>query len=286
MHLNRRDFLAASAATLGASILPAADPAPIPFKLGLVTYNVGAAWDLTTLLRVLSATGIAPVEFRTTHKHGVEVKLTKLERKDVAKKCKDAGVEIWGCGTTCEFHSPDPATVAKHIETCKQFAELVADLGGKGVKVRPNGLPANVAVEKTLAQIGQSLLPCGKAAADLGVEIWVEVHGPGTAHPPHVKTMMEACGHKSVGITWNSNKDDLKAGSVAEYFKLLRPWLLSCHINDLASGYPYKELFKLLRDTGYNRTTLIEYGKTFADEKEGTEFLKTYKKQWTELARG
>jgi hypothetical protein len=65
----------------------------------------------------------------------------------------------------------------------------------------------------------------------------------------------------------------------------LRPWIFSCHINDLASGYPYKELFRLFRETGYNRVTLCEYGKTFADPEQGTEFLTGYKKQWTELAK-
>ncbi len=84
----------------------------------------------------------------------------------------------------------------KNIETCKQFVELVADIGGKGVKVRPNGLPKDVPVEKTLEQIGKSLIECGKAAADAGIEIWVEVHGPGTQIPANSKTIMEHCGHK------------------------------------------------------------------------------------------
>jgi len=286
----RRDFLALSAATALGGVLPrplaAADPTPaIPFSLGLVTYNVGAAWDLPTLLKVLARTGISPVEFRTTHKHGVERTLTKEQRKDVAKQCKDAGIAIWGCGTECEFHSPDPAVVARQIETCKEFVGLVADLGGKGVKVRPNALPPNVPAEKTLEQIGKSLVPCGQAAADAGVEIWVEVHGRETAKPANMKTIMDHCGHKSVGITWNSNAEDVKDGSVAESFKLLRPWLLSCHINNLASNYPYRELFKLLRETGYNRTTLIEFHRVYADPDQGADFLAIYKRLWTELAR-
>ena len=45
------------------------------------------------------------------------------------------------------------------------FVQLVADIGGKGVKVRPNGLPAEVPVPRTLAQIGGALAACGNAAA-------------------------------------------------------------------------------------------------------------------------
>ena len=221
---------------------------------------------------------------RTTHKHGVEPTLTKEERKEVRKRFADAGVEIWGCGSTCEFHSPVEAEVKKQIETCKRFVELAADIGGKGVKVRPNGLPRGVAVEKTLEQIGKALIPCGKAAADAGVEIWVEVHGKGTQDPPNMKTIMEVHAtttRRSYAVTWNSNPTDIKNGSVAEYFKLLSPWIRSCHINDLykdaAGTYPYRELFGLMRGIGYDRVTMIEIGRSWPDSDAATEMLKYYK---------
>ena len=256
----------------------------------MVTYNVAAAWDVPTILKMCKATGVAAVELRTTHKHGVEPSLSKDQRQDVKKQFNDAGIVIWGSGTVCEFHSPDPAVVKKNIETCKEFVQLVADLGGKGVKVRPNGLPKDVPVEKTLEQIGKALIECGKAAADANVEIWVEVHGPGSAHPPNIKTMMEHCGHPKVGLTWNSNATDIKDKSVAEYFKLLQPWVRSCHINELykdSTGvYPYRELFRLMRENGYDRVTLCEVGKSPPDAASGEEMMRYYKALWTELARG
>src|SRR5262245_47519399 len=229
------------------------------FRLGIVTYNIAAQWDLPTILRVCKNVGLSPVELRTTHKHGVEPTLTKEQRKEVRQRFADAGIECWGCGSVCEFHSPDPAVVRKNIETCKEFVQLAADIGGRGVKVRPNGLPKEVPVEKTLEQIGKALIECGKAASDAGVEIWVEVHGPGTSEPRHIKTIMEHCGHPKVGLTWNSNPTDIKDGSVAEAFQLLRPWVRSCHINELyreaARSYPYREMFRLLRESDYDRVS-------------------------------
>jgi sugar phosphate isomerase/epimerase len=287
MATTRREAIRAGLLTAGAIAAGARSRAAGRFRLGLVTYNVAKDWDVPTILRVCKDVGIAAVELRTTHKHGVEPGLTKDLRADVRKRFADAGVVIWGCGTVCEFHSPDPAVVKKHIATCKQFVGLVHDLGGKGVKVRPNGLPKGVPEEKTLEQIGKSLIPCGQAAADAGVEIWVEVHGAGTAHPPRMKAIMEHCGHPKVGVTWNSNATDVKDGSVAEYFALLRPWIFSCHINDLGNkAYPYRELFRLLRETGYDRYTLCEVGKTPPDAAAGEKFLREYKQQWTELTRG
>lgn len=297
----RREFAVAAvganalAATLGASALaaekvrPAGPGSAPPFQLGTVTYNIAAKWDLATLLTVCKKTGIAAVEARTTHKHGIEPSLSDDDRRDIKKQFADAGVVFWGSGSTCEFHATDPAVVAKQIETCKEFIKLVADLGGRGVKVRPNALPKGVPVEKTLEQIGKSLIPCGQAAADAGVEIWVEVHGPGTQNPPHMKTIMEQCGHPAVGICWNSNATDLVNGSVAESFAMLKPWLKSCHINDLANDaagrYPYRELFSLLRAANYNRYTMIELGYTPPDVGSGEQILRLYKALWLELTR-
>jgi sugar phosphate isomerase/epimerase len=293
MTATRRQFLAASAA-LGATSSTQADTPkfetkPLHFKLGMVTYNVAAQWDLPTILKVCKSVGIAAVECRTTHKHGVEPTLGADQRAEVKKRFADSGVVFWGCGSVCEFHSPDPDVVKKNIETCKQFIELVHDIGGTGVKVRPNGLPKGVPIEKTLVQIGKALIECGKAAESYGVEIWVEVHGAGTQEPANIKSIMDHCGHKSVGLTWNSNATDIRDGSVKAAFDLLKPWIKSCHINEIykdSTGvYPYRELFRLLREMGYDRYTMIEVGKTPPDVASGEEMLRYYKALWTELAK-
>ncbi len=289
--LSRRSFLAASAIAATGSLRPplAFAEEVAKFKLGIVTYNVPKDWDLPTLLKVCKEVGIAAIECRTTHKHGVEPSLTADQRKDVKKQFADSGVVFWGCGSVCEFHSDKPEIVKKNIEDCKAFVKLVHDLGGKGVKVRPNGVPKGADEQKTFEQIGKALQECGKAAADAGVEICVEVHGAITAIPKNMKTIMEACGHKSVGVTWNSNATDVENKSVAASFDMLKPWIRSCHINDLendANGkYPYRELFKLLRGIGYDRYTMCEVGKSYNVE-EGTAFLKNYKALWDKLVKG
>lgn len=284
--VNRRHFLgqtgALALATLGAGPLFAA-PAPRKFKLGLVTYNVASTWDLPTLLENCRQAGIEGVEFRTTHKHGVEPSLTAGQRKDVKKKCADAGVVIWGLGSVCEFHAVDQAVVQKNIDTCAEFVKLAADIGAKGVKVRPNGLPKEVPVEKTLAQIGAALDRCGKIGADHGVEIWMEVHGAGTSDPQNARTILDHCPNPNVGANWNSNAGDVKDGSVKWSFDLLKERIRTCHITDLDSKYPYDELFALFRESGYDRFTLCEFGKSISAA-EGVDFLKKYRTRWLELA--
>lgn len=284
MHsMTRRTFLAA----VCAAPLAAARAAGPKFRLGLVTYNVARDWDLPTLLRVCKAAGIAAVECRTTHKHGVEPALGRDERRGIRKQFEDAGVVCWGCGSVCEFHSDDPAEVQRQIETCKQFLQLVADLGGRGVKVRPNGLVPGKTAGESCRQIGEALVPCGKAAADLGLEVWVEVHGKATQEPANMKAIMDACGHPAVGVCWNSNATDVANGSIAAAFDLLKPHLMSCHINDLANDaagrYPYRELFAKLSESGYDRYTLCEVGTPVKPE-DGEAWLKDYAAIWRSLA--
>jgi hypothetical protein len=155
------------------------------------------------------------------------------------------------------------------------------------VKVRPNGFPPSSDHARVLEQIGHALNECGNIARDLGVEIWLEVHGPETEQPANIHRIMEVSNHPSVGICWNSNDTDVISGSVHQSFDLLKPWLKSCHINELwrtaapwsgnapasdaqsaarvAAGfpewrklYPWRELFTLFRRAGYNRYTFAE----------------------------
>lgn len=287
--LTRRQVLAASTAFAIPKLSNARANLAAKFGLGIVTYNLAAKWDLPTLLKVCRDTKIAAIEFRTTHAHGVEPSLNADQRSEVRKKCADAGIVIWGCGTTCEFHAPDAAVVKKNIEECRRFVQLVADLKGRGVKVRPNNLPKDIPPEKTIEQIAKALVECGRAASDAGVEIWVEVHGAGTQIPSNMKAIMEQCGHSAVGVTWNSNATDVVNGSVAKSFDLLKPWIKSCHINELYKDaekrYPYRELFALLKSIGYDRYTLIEVGKTPPDVESGLELLRYYRALWHELTQ-
>lgn len=297
--INRRELLGWSTAVaaggvVGAGQAPAAEVAPVrrhaprKMKLGMVTYNLAKDWDLQTILERCPDVGIEAVEFRTTHRHGVEPSLSAVERKDVRKRCEDAGVLIWGLGTACDFHARDPAVVESNIQETLRFVDLAADLGARGVKVRPNAFPEGVSQEKTLDQIGRSLRRCGEAAAGAGVEIWCEMHGRGTAHPPHMRTMVDIADLPNVGVIWNSNKGvDEKDGSVREHFKLLQDKILGLHINELINGYPYRELFALLNEAGYDRYAMIEAQSLKSEHVEDTvRFMKFYKALWEEWSRG
>ncbi len=250
-------------------------------QLGLVTYNLAREWDIPTIIKNCEAAGFEGVELRTTHKHGVEPTLTKEEREKVKQTFRASKVQLLSLGSTCEYHSANPAEVERNIEETGRFVVLAHDVGAVGVKVRPNGFPPGVPEAVTLKQIGAALARCGEFAKGYGVEIWLEVHGRGTQIPSNIRTIMDHSKHSSVGVCWNSNPTDVVNGSVKQNFELLRPFLKSCHINELWSNYPWRELFSLMNATGYDRFTLAE----IPESKEPERLMRYYRALWRELSR-
>ncbi len=250
------------------------------FRLGMVTYNLGKDWDIPTIIKNCEQTGFEAVELRTSHKHGVEPSLTKDQRLEVHNRFTDTSVRLLSLGSTCEFHSPDAAIVRKNIDETRRFVELAHDIGALGVKVRPNGIPKDVPEEKTLEQIGKALRECGEHAMGYGVEIWVEVHGRDSCIPGRMRRMMEVADHPMVGICWNSNPEDVENRSVQRGFDLLKFWLRNAHINELWNReYPWKELFNLMKQTGYNRYTLAE----IPESSDPVRLMHYYRALWLEL---
>ena len=228
-------------------------------KLGLVTYNMAKDWDVPTIIENCAATGFEGVELRTTHSHNVEVTLAAAERQEVRKRFEDSPVELAGLGSAFDYHSTDAEEVRQNIEGTKEYAQLAADVGAPGVKVRPNGLPEGVSTDKTLTQIGLSLRECGEFAQNLGVQIRLEVHGRETSHVPHIRTIMEIADHDNVFVCWNSNLGEVEDGSVEHNFNIVKKWIRLVHINELhRREYPWRELFTLLQESGYEGYTLAE----------------------------
>jgi sugar phosphate isomerase/epimerase len=249
-------------------------------QLGLVTYMWGAEWDLPTVIKNCQLTGFKGVELRTSHKHGVEIALSPDQRREVAKRFGDSGVELVGLGTACEFHSPDKAVVKKNIEETKEFIKLCHDCGGTGVKVRPNGLPKEVPVAQTLEQIGRSLDEVAAFGEGYGVAIRLEVHGRGTDELPNIKTIMDNAKHRGATVCWNCNNTDLAGKGLEANFKLVQDRLGTIHIHDLISSYPWQQLFDLLKGAKFQGWTLLEEGDKTADP---IRAMKYYRLLWERM---
>ena len=276
--MKRRDFLSTLAAfpalegLAGARTQRPAPPAKGGLKLGTVTYNIAKDWDVPAIIKHLTEVGMEAVELRTTHRHGVEISLSPAQRAEVKKRFEDSPVKIGGLGTTCEYHSPDPAVVRKNVEETKEWVTLAKDLGSPGVKVRPNGMPKDVPEEKTLEQIGKALRECGVAAQEAGVRIQLEVHGSETSRLPRIRKILDYGGnHPGVQVCWNSNPTDLMDGGFESNFKLVKDQIGQVHMRDLfVEEYPWRALFTNLKAMNFQ-------GYCFAEIPESTDPVRVLK---------
>jgi sugar phosphate isomerase/epimerase len=228
-------------------------------RLGLVTYNLAKDWDVPTIIKNCEATQFEGVELRTTHAHRVEVELTPAQRAEVKKRFADSKVELFSLGSAFDYHTPDPAKLRRDIEATKQTLVLAHDVGASGVKVRPNGLPKEVPVEKTLEQIGRALRELGEFAVGHGQQIRLEVHGSGTSLLPHIKTILDTANHPQVGVCWNSNQTDLEGQGFDANFDLVKDKIVEVHLRDLfLAEYPWRRLLTRLNGIGYASFCLAE----------------------------
>jgi len=263
--ISRRNFIRQSvSAGIGLAALNHLSPMPVMaksgMKFGLVTYMWGFDWDLPTLIANCERTGYLGIELRTQHAHKVETNLTPAQRAEVKKRFDDSPVECLGYGSNFEFHSPDPAQLRNNIEQSKEYIKLCRDIGATGLKVKPNDIPAGIAKEKTIAQIGSSLNEIGKFAQDYDQLIRVEVHGNLTQEIPNMKAIFDHVTEPNVKICWNCNDQDLLPPGLEANFNSVRKWFGdTVHVRELNVGnYPYQQMFDLFRKIDYNGWILLE----------------------------
>ena len=234
---------------------------------GLVTYQWGTDWDLPTVIANCEKTGITAVELRTMHAHRVESTLSASQRADVKKRFADSSVTCVGYGSNYEYHSPDPKILRENIEGTKEYIKLCKDIGATGLKVKPNNLPPEVPVEKTIAQIAASLNEVGKFARDYGQLIRVEAHGRLTQELPNMKAIFDQVTEPNVKICLNSGGTDLNPPGLESNFNLVKKWVGdTVHIHELNDDkYPFQQLFNLLAGINYNGWLLLEASSKPAD---------------------
>ncbi|MCX7046280.1 MAG: TIM barrel protein [Candidatus Sumerlaeota bacterium] len=235
-------------------------------KWGLVTYLWGQNWDLPTLIANCEKSGTAGVELRVEHKHGVSPAMNSDQRKEVKKRFADSKVILVGMGTNEAFDAVDPAKAEKAIEKAKEYVLLSQDIGGSGVKVKPNDFHKEVEREKTIEQIGKALNVLGAFGAEHGQQIRLEVHG-GCSDPAVIKQIMAVATHPNVGACWNCNGEDLKGAGLEANFDMLKARLAATtHVRELNdTSYPYQKLMNLFVKADYAGWLLLEGRKTPAD---------------------
>jgi sugar phosphate isomerase/epimerase len=184
---------------------------------------------------------------------------------------------LMGLGSAFDYHTPDPEKLRKDIAATQEYIVLAHDVGAPSVKVRPNGLPKEVPVDKTLEQIGRALRELGEFGDGRGVQIRLEVHGSGTSLLPNIKKIMDAADHKNVGVCWNSNQSDLEGQGFDPNFDLVKDRIFQVHMRDLClDEYPWRKLLTRLNEIGFTGYCLAE----ISESKDPVRVMRYYRALW------
>lgn len=261
----RRDFLKNAGLLSGAMFLPGSQlvfgkDKKQEIKLGFVTYLWGKDWDQDTLIKNLTESKIHGVELRVDHAHGISPKLTTEQRILVKKKFKDSPIVIVGMGTNQQYDYPEPEKLRESIEQTKAFFQLSRDIGGLGVKVKPNQFRAGIPHDKTIEQIGKALNELAKYGADMGQKLRLEVHGNETQEVTNIKAIMDVANHPNATVCWNCNPEDLHGEGLEANFNLVKSRFGdTCHVRELNDPtYPYPDLMHLFMKNNYKGWILLE----------------------------
>jgi sugar phosphate isomerase/epimerase len=212
MHLNRRDFVAASlAATAGmwqaqAAAAPNAQPKGWDIKLGLYSITFlgiwyrGEALTLEQLIQRAKKYGYAGIEIDGKRPHGNPLDLPRSRCRELRSRADGEGIEIYGVAANNDFSSPVPEHRECQILYVRELIRMTADLGAKTVRVflAWPGVTADkdgvatyaIAVPRWEAfrqgfseqQIWdwcrQGLVECARYAGDAGVTLALQNHKP------------------------------------------------------------------------------------------------------------
>lgn len=287
---NRKEFIRNISLLVGAASFPgslfasAGHLKGTKMKLGLVTYQWAKDWDIPTIIKNCTEANILGVELRVEHAHGVTLDLTAKQRAEVKKLFRNSKVEIIGMGTNEQYDWPDPQRLKESIETTKKWLHLSKDIGGSGVKVKPNQFHDGISHEKTLEQIGKALNELGEYALKMGQQIRLEVHGTGTQELPNIRQIMDHVHSTGTTVCWNCNDQDLIGGGLEYNFNLVKDRFGDiCHVRELNIGdYPYQQLMNLFVQMDYNGWILLEC-RTNPEDKVAA--LKEQKEVWEKMIK-
>jgi len=188
---NRREFLQTSVISAAALILPTTALAGMPvvsnaepqqssktfrMKLGFMS-SLAQDKTIPQLIDMAKTYGYQSVEFRPEwkHAHGVELSMSKSQRKEARNRFADNGIEISAVSPGVKFLKDDRD---QQLEKMFQYIDLAADLGAPYIRFFADKLPEDP-VERRESHKVQSEYQARAAvkAWEAGVMLALETHG-------------------------------------------------------------------------------------------------------------
>ena len=272
--LSRRNFLAASAATLAATsslsaIEPIARNGQPKFKFSLAAYSYRSLLTgenpqltLNDFVDDCAKFGLEGTELTSYYfPKGV----THDYLRSLKRQCFRLGLDVSGTAVGNDFGvAPGPAR-DKQIASLKQSIDFAQSLGAPVIRVFAGHTPkGETAPAEVHSRMVSAIEECCDYAGQRGVHLALENHGGPTATAEGLLKFVQDVQSPWFGVnldTGNFHSDDI-------YGELERvaPYTLNVQVKVVVSGpdkkkqpTDYKRIAKLLRDSNYRGYVVLEY---------------------------
>jgi len=253
-------------------------------KLSLLTYNLGRDFTLDKLIEITEKYGYDGIEFRAgVGPHGVELEATPEQRAEIKAKMEAAKVEIAGIGTSCRFESLDDAERRQQVEEAKAYINLAADVGAPRIRVFGNKFPEGADKDVVIRNVGECLREIGEHAEQFGVDCNLELHGD-FSYWEYSLRAVQIADHPRIGIVYNCNTSEIKYGSIGQFLEPIKPYLRHVHLHELEKPYPYRLLFRFLKNIGYTGFNSVESDTPSPDAERIVHIYSLLYRAWVEAA--
>ena len=274
MKINRRDFLAAGAASLVLTrfTLGADERLPLAFS------TLGCpAWELSKILEFAQGNGFAAVELR-----GLMGNLDLPSRPEFApdrlaqskKQIADQGIKIACVSSSTELHEPDAAKREKGIADAIRFIDLASALGAPSVRVFGNKLDGPR--EEIITRVASGMHQLGEYAGPRHVTVIIESHGD-FVDSATLKQVLTRAESSHVGLLWDAHHTYVDGHEQPEHTVAeLGPWIRHTHLKDSVPAgkerkyvltgkgdVPVERQVQALRKIGYQGYYCFEWEKVW-----------------------
>ena len=230
MKINRRDFLAAGAASLVLSRFTVGADERLPLAFSTLGCP---AWELSKILEFAQGNGFAAVELR-----GLMGNLDLPSRPEFApdrlaqskKQIADQGIKIACVSSSTELHEPDAAKREKEIADAIRFIDLASALGAPSVRVFGNKLDGPR--EEIITRVASGMHQLGEYAGPRHVTVIIESHGD-FVDSATLKQVLTRAESSHVGLLWDAHHTYVDGHEQPEHTVAeLGPWIRHTHLKD------------------------------------------------------
>jgi sugar phosphate isomerase/epimerase len=196
--------------------------------------SVTPDWELTRIVDAAQSSGYTGLEPRIgwNHAAGIELELSKAERRDIKHRLDDAGIAISCLALGAQFAKATPEERAETIELTVRSAEFAADLGAPVLRVFGGPLPEGTTMAGLRDAVTDAFGAAAEQTAAFGVTPCLETHDA-FSHPDDVAYVVANCGSSNAGVVWHAGHHLRLGVSIESGYRTLAPWIRHCHTNGL-----------------------------------------------------